>query len=40
MTDASHPGPLGVTGIQTGYMALVRRRRMYSGLTLAVFVIL
>jgi phosphonate transport system permease protein len=42
MTDAALSGPTSreVDRIQDSYMAQVRRRRMYGGLTLAIFVLL
>ena len=41
MTDASaQMGPQTVADIQTGYMAQVQRRRLYTGVALLVFVIL
>ena len=40
MTDAVATGPIGVAGIQARYMAQVQRRRLYSGLTLLIFVLL
>ncbi|WP_208350294.1 phosphonate ABC transporter, permease protein PhnE [Pseudaestuariivita rosea] len=40
MTDAASPHPAGVIEIQSHYMAQVQRRRLYSGLTLLIFVIL
>jgi len=42
MTDATLSGPTRreVDRIQDSYMAQVRRRRMYGGLTLAIFVLL
>jgi len=40
MTDASLSGPTRVNDIQSAYMGLVRQRRMYSGITLLVFIIL
>ncbi|WP_375257107.1 phosphonate ABC transporter, permease protein PhnE [Citreimonas sp.] len=40
MTDATHPGAPSVQTIQSGYMEQVRRRRLYGGLTLLIFVLL
>jgi phosphonate transport system permease protein len=42
MTDAAlaGPGTARITRVQDSYMAQVRRRRMYGGLTLAIFVLL
>ncbi len=40
MTDASLAAPSAVSSIQQSYMAQVQRRRLYSGLTLLIFVVL
>ncbi|MEO0990932.1 MAG: phosphonate ABC transporter, permease protein PhnE [Pseudomonadota bacterium] len=40
MADIAHHGPAGVATIQSHYMDLVRRKRLYSGLGLLLFIIL
>lgn len=40
MADVTASGALSGSSLREGYLALVRRRRMYSGLTLAIFAIM